>query len=131
MDKFLQLEGAYLAIGFFILCIAAIVTTRSFVGKNAFKIGMPATFAFLAFFIGLHYKVTTDRMDRVQTRFESGKPVICENRLHRKGKPSIVISNKEGWSLKNDVFKSPKFVRQFHTARCLKLYNKEFPEPKS
>ncbi len=130
MDKFLELEGAYLAIGVFILCIAAVVTTRSFVGKNAFKIGMPITFGFLAFFIGLHYYVTTNRMNNVQTRFTEGKPVICENRINRKAEQSIVISNKEGWSLDGDVFRSPKFIRPFHTARCLRFYNKEFPEPK-
>jgi len=130
MDKFLELEGGYLAIGVFIMCIAAVVTTRSFVGKNAFKTGMPITFLFLAFFIGLHFYVTTNRMDRVKTRFTDGKPVICENRINRKAEQSIIISNKEGWSLEGDIFKSPKFTRPFHTARCLRFYNKEFPEPK-
>ena len=129
MDKFLELEGAYLAIGVFILCIAAVVTTRSFVGKNAFKIGMPVTFGFLAFFIGLHFHVTTDRMERVKDRFAEGKPVICENRIQRKGERSVIISNKEGWSLNGDVFNSPKFIRPFHTARCLRFYTKEFPQP--
>lgn len=130
MDKFLELEGGYLAIGLFILCIAAVVTTRSFVGKNSFKIGMPVTIGFLAFFIGLHFYVTTNRMDRVMTRFNDGKPVICENRINRKAEQSIIISNTEGWSLDGDIFVSPKFSRPFHTARCLRFYNKEFPEPK-
>lgn len=130
MDKFLELEGAYLAIGVFILCIAAVVTTRSFVGKNSFKIGMPIVFLALAFFIGLHFYVTTNRMERVTNRFNEGKPVICENRINRKAEQSIIISNKEGWSLDGDVFKSPKFTRPFHTARCLQFYNREFPEPK-
>ncbi len=130
MDKFLELEGAYLAICVFILIITTVVTTRSFVGKNAFKIGFPAVFLFLAFFIGLHFYVTTDRMNGVKERFHEGKPVICENRINRKAEQSIIISNKEGWSLDEDIFVSPKFVRPFHTARCLKFYNKEFPEPK-
>jgi len=131
MDKFLELEGAYLAIGVFILCIAAVVTTRSFVGKNAFKVGMPFVFLFLAFFIGLHFYVTTSRMERVSNRFAEGKPVICENRINRKAEQSVIISNKEGWSLEGDEFRSPKFTRPFHTARCLQFFNKEFPEPKS
>lgn len=47
--KFLELEGAYIVIGIFILIVTAFVTTRSFVGKNAFKIGFPLVFSVLTF----------------------------------------------------------------------------------
>ena len=129
--RFLELEAAYLVIGVFILVVTTFVTTRPFVGKNAFKIGFPFVFIMLSFFIGMHYYITTDRMDGVQERFDAGMPVICENRIQRKAERSIIITKKLGWSLDEDIFVNPKYSRGFHTARCLKHYTEEFPEPKS
>ncbi len=128
--KFLELEGAYLAIGVFILIITTYVTTRPFVGKNAFKIGFPMVFSVLAFFILAHYFVTTNRMDTAEKRFLSGKPIICENRVQRKVSPSIIISQKQGWSLEDNLFTNPEYSRGFHSARCLELFTPEFPEGK-
>lgn len=127
MELFFELEAAYIFIGFFILIITTYVTTRPFVGKNAFKIGFPGVFLILSFFIGAHYIVTTNRMDTVETRFTNDKPVICENRVQRKVSPSIIISEKQGWSLKDHLFTNPEYVRGFHTARCLELFNQEYP----
>ena len=126
--KFLELEGAYLVIGAFILIVTTFVTTRPFVGKNAFKIGFPGVFIILSFFIIAHYIVTTNRMETVQNRFAEGKPVICENRAQRKVAQSVIIIERLGWSLKNDVFTNPAYVRGFHSARCLELFNEEFPK---
>ena len=121
--NFLELEGAYIGIGIFILIIAAIVTTRSFVGKNAFKIGMPIVFVALTFFVCLHYYVTTDRMAGVEERFNEGLPVICENRIQRKTGQSVTMLKKLGWKLDKDIFTHPQYARGFHTARCIKLFN--------
>ncbi len=128
--KFLELEAAYLVIGAFIMVVTLFVTTRPFVGKNAFKIGVPFVFCALAFFIGLHYYVTTERMAGVKERFDNGMPVICENKIQRKAAKSIIIRKKLGWSLEEDIFTNPKYARGFHTARCIKFYTEEFPEPK-
>jgi hypothetical protein len=128
--KFLELEGAYIVIGIFILIVTAFVTTRSFVGKNAFKIGFPLVFLILSFFILMHYFVTTDRMETVENRFLSGKPIICENRVQRKVAPSIIISQPQGWSLEGNIFTNPEYSRTFHSARCLEHFTPEFPEEK-
>jgi len=128
--KFLELEGAYLVIGLFILVVTAFVSTRSFVGKNAFKIAFPTVFGVLAFCILAHYFVTTNRMESVETRFLNDKPIICENRAQRKVAPSIIISQRQGWSLENNVFTSPEYSRPFHSARCLEHFTQEFPEGK-
>lgn len=127
---FLELEGAYIGIGIFILIITTYVTTRPFVGKNAFKIGFPMVFAVLAFFILAHYFVTTNRMATAEARFLSGKPIICENRVQRKVAPSIIISQKQGWALEQNIFSNPEYSRGFHSARCLELFTEEFPEGK-
>ena len=126
--KFFELEAAYIVIGIFILVVTAFVTTRPFVGKNAFKIGFPLVFGFLCVAIGLHYYITTDRMDGVSQRFNEGKPVICENRIQRKTEQSVIITQDKGWTLKDDLFTNPQYVRGFHTARCIKFFTKEFPE---
>jgi hypothetical protein len=125
--KFLELEAAYLVIAAFILIVTVFVTTRPFVGKNAFKIGFPMVTAILAIFIIAHYVITTNRMDDVQTRFNDNKPVICENKIQRKTEQSVIISKALGWSLKDDLFSNPQYTRDFHTARCIELFTKEFP----
>ena len=127
--KFLELEAAYLVIGTFILVVTIFVTTRPFMSKSAFKIGVTGVFILLSIFIGLHYFITTNRMAEVSDRFISGKPVICENRIQRKAEQSVIISKALGWSLKNDIFTNPQYSRGFHTARCISLYTKDFPKP--
>ncbi|RXJ57610.1 hypothetical protein [Candidatus Marinarcus aquaticus] len=128
MKLFFELEAAYIVIGIFILAVTAFVTTRPFVGRNAFKIGFPGVFLILTFFIIAHYVVTTNRMNDVETRFIDHKPVICENRVQRKVNPSVIISQAQGWSLNEHIFTNPQYNRGFHTARCLELFNEEYPD---
>jgi energy-coupling factor transporter transmembrane protein EcfT len=127
--KFLELEAAYLVIGVFILIITAIVTTRSFVGKNAFKIGFTGVFIFLSICILLHYFITTNRMEEVKNRFNENNPVICENKIERKIEQSIIITKELGWKLEGDIFVNPQYIRGFHTARCISYYDKKHPKP--
>ena len=117
--KFLELEGAYIIIAVFILLIGAVVTTRPFMSKDAFKKGMPILFVVLASFILLHYYVTTSRMSDVKTAFNNDQTVICESRENRKGARSILISKEKGWRLEEDIFFNDQYSRGFHSARCL------------
>ena len=119
MMKFIELEGGYLIIGLFIVVVAIIVTTRDFMSKNAFRIGLPIVIGTVASFILAHYFMTIDRMDSVKAKFNSGGEVICESRMIRKVSQSITISKKLGWRLEGDVFKSDNYSRFFHSARCL------------
>ena len=125
--KFLELEGAYLVIGAFILIVTAYVSTRPFVGKNSFKIAVPIVFIILSLCIAGHYYVTTDRMKTVETRFLDNKPIICENRTQRKVAQSIILTQELGWTLENNLFSNPQFNRTFHSARCLEHFSKEVP----
>ncbi|MCH9813394.1 MAG: hypothetical protein K0U47_05555 [Epsilonproteobacteria bacterium] len=117
--NFLMLEGGYLAIATFILIVTAIVTTRPFMPKNAFKKGFGLVFAFLAIAIGLHYYITTNRMDVVQSAFDNGEVIICESKALRKAARTILIEKEKNWQLQNDIFVSPEYERGFHSARCL------------
>lgn len=119
MQKFLELEGGYLVIAFFILAVTLFVTTRPFFHKGVVKKGLLSVGLFLALAIGLHYKVTTDRMSRVKTAFNAGKTIICESRASRKVAQSVDINKNREWSLEGDIFTSPNYSRPFHTARCL------------
>ena len=119
MEKFLELEVAYLVIAAFIMVVTVFVTTRPFMGKSAFKIGVPLVFVILATLIFAHFYVATDRMKEVETTFLNGKSIICENRVNRKGARSIIISQELGWSLENNLFTNPVYSRPFHSARCL------------
>ena len=125
--KFLELEGAYIVIGIFILIVTAFVSTRPFVGKNSFKVAFPLVFVILSLCIFAHYFVTTSRMEAVETRFIDSKPIICENRTQRKVAQSIILSQDLGWSLEDNIFSNPQYNRTFHSARCLEHFNKEFP----
>jgi hypothetical protein len=119
MIKFLELEGGYLFIAFVVLMVTLFVTTRPFMSKGALKKGMVWVSLVLAFFIGLHFKITTDRMNEVKEAFNQGKTVICESRLMRKMAQSIDINKNRDWKLEGDLFVSPHFSRPFHTARCI------------
>ena len=121
--QFIELEGGYLIIGLFIMIVAVVVTTRKFMSKNSFKVGVPIVFAVVSAFILAHYFMTIDRMDTVKSTFNNGGEVICESRMLRKVSQSITISKKLNWTLVDDVFKSDDYHRDFHSARCLeKIY---------
>jgi len=119
MKQFLYIEGAYLIFSGVILLIMLFVVTRPFMTVRARKRGLPAVALFLALAIALHYKVTTGRMARVKKSFEEGRPVICENRVIRKGAQSIIIRRSLGWRLEGDYFVSDAYTRPFFTARCV------------
>jgi len=119
MEKFLELEGGYLFIGFVILMVTLFVTTRPFMTKGSIKKGLIGVTLFLAIAIGLHFNITTNRMSEVKLAFSEGKTIICESRAMRKVAQSVDISKQNEWSLQGDVFTSPHYSRPFHTARCL------------
>ena len=117
--RFFSLEMPYIVIAIFILSITLFVTTRPFVGKNAFKIGFPTMFVIVSIMILAHYYVTTQRMQIVQKAFMEGKTIACESRENRKAAQSILINKKGNWILEDDLFKSDEYTRDFHSARCL------------
>ncbi len=125
MEKFLELEGGYLAIGIFALAVAVFIGTRKFVGDGqAWKKTVPFVTITMAGFIGAHYWVTTSRMADVKARFINGGAVICESKAVRKVAQSIIIDPKkpQGWVLIGDMFQSPEYNRGFHSARCLEYF---------
>ncbi len=119
MNTFLTLEAGTLTIAAFFLGVAIFVATRPFMAPGAFRRIVIPTAIVLAALVGLHYKITSGRMDEVKAAFDDGAEVICENRSTRNGPPSIVISKKLGWTLEGDVFTNPEFSRPFHSARCI------------
>ncbi len=119
MDRFFVLETPYIVIMLFFLGVTAFVTTRDFMPKGAFKKGMIGIFGIFAIMIGLHYYVTSARMDGVKEIFNNGETIICENKMRRTISQSVLISKKLGWRLEGDYFKNPDFERDFLTARCV------------
>ena len=119
MERFFELEIAYMTIGFFFLVVTAYVSTRDFMPKNAFKRGMTAVFSLFAIMIFVHYMITTKRMNGVSNIFKNGGTIICENKMRRTISQSVLISKELGWSIEGDYFKNPDYVRDFHTARCV------------
>ena len=119
MEKFLELEAGYLVIGLFILLVTIFVTTRPFFGKGAVLKGLVYVGIFLLVTIGMHYKITTDRMVSVKSAFKEGKTVICESRATRKVAQSVDVNINREWVLDGDVFSSVNYGRVFHSARCL------------
>jgi len=119
MEKFLELEGGYLFIGFVVLLVTLFVTTRPFMSKASITKGLLSVSLFLAIAIGFHFKITTDRMSEVKLAFTEGKTIICESRAMRKVAQSVDVSLKNEWSINGDLFISPNYSRPFHTARCL------------
>lgn len=120
--EFLTLEGGNLAIGLFAILAALFVTTRSFMSKNAFKIGFTSVIIIVTTLILTHYYFTSARMNKVKTAFNDGKIIICENKMFRNISRSQEISKNEGWDLKDNILLSPKYSRTFHTARCVVHY---------
>ena len=119
MQNFFYLEGGYLVLALVILGVTLFVTTRPFMGPGAGKKGMIGMSVILAFFIGLHYYMTTERMETVKTAFEEGRNIICENRVVRKGAQFITINKSNGWELQNNNLISPAYARPFFIARCI------------
>jgi len=116
---FLILEGAYLIISLFVLLITVFVTTRSFMPRKAFKIGMISVSSIAIFLVFLHYFVTKSRMKEVKNAFIQGKTILCENRIYTKAAQFISINKKNDWSIENDSFISPNYTRRFHLSRCI------------
>jgi hypothetical protein len=119
MELFFELEIVYLVIGAFILSVTAIVTTREFMPKVAFKRGMIGVLSIFAIMISLHYMVTIKRMNGVKEIFNEGGKIICENKMRRTVSRSVIIAKEYGWELDGNLFKSPNYERDFHTARCV------------
>ncbi len=119
MEKFLELEGGNLAISLAIVLITLFVTTRPFFSKRAIRIGMTSVLVFLSIAVGLHYKITTDRMSAVKNAFFNNQTVICESRAIRKVAQSVYITKQNEWTLEGDIFVSPNYSRPFHSARCI------------
>src|SRR3989339_1199221 len=119
MGLFLELEIVYIIIGIFILSVTAVVTTRDFMPKGAFKKGILAVGVVVSIMIGFHYTLTTKRMDGVEKIFNSGETVICENKMRRTVSRSVLLSQELGWKLEDHIFKHHDYERDFHTSRCV------------
>ena len=119
MKEFFILEGAYLILAFLILAVTLFVTTRSFMSKNAPKKGLLSVSIVLAFFIGSHYYITTNRIQEVRNAFKNDKAVICESRANTKAAQSIIIKKEYGWKINGNYFSSPNYERDFHLSRCI------------
>jgi hypothetical protein len=119
MELFLELEAVYIVIGIFILSVTAIVTTRDFMPKGAFKKGILGVGVVVSIMIGFHYNLTTKRMDGVEKIFNSGETVICENKMRRTVSRSVLLSQELGWKLEDHLFKHHDYERDFHTSRCV------------
>lgn len=121
MELFFELEVVYLVIGAFILTITAIVTTRDFMPKVAFKRGMLLVGGFLTLMIAFHYNMTTSRMEGVKELFNAGETIICENKMRLTISRSVLLSKELGWSIVGDEFVNPEYERNFHTSRCIEF----------
>jgi hypothetical protein len=119
MDRFFELEIPYIAIMLFFLAVTAFVTTRDFMPRVAFKRGMIGIFTIFAIMIGIHYYITTARMEGVKQLFNEGEKIICENKMRRTISQSVVLSKDMGWKIDGDHFTNPDYERDFHTARCV------------
>ncbi|SMP87766.1 hypothetical protein SAMN06313486_10629 [Epsilonproteobacteria bacterium SCGC AD-308-P11] len=130
MPLFFELELPYIVIGIFFLTVTAVVTTRDFVPKVAFKRGMIGVFSVFTIMILAHYYVTTSRMNGVKEIFNEGGVIICENKMHRTISQSVLISKALEWRLDGDLFKSDNVVRDFHTSRCIE-YTTDMSKPEN
>jgi hypothetical protein len=53
--------------------------------------------------------------------FENEFLSLCENRTKREVSKSIMINDKLGWNLKDNIFSNPEYFKNFHSARCVKM----------
>jgi hypothetical protein len=125
MELFLELEIVYIVIGIFILVVTAIVTTRDFVPKGAFKKGMISVATMVSLMIAFHYNLTTSRMQNVEDMFNNGETIICENKMRRTASRSVLIAQKMSWRLEDHLFKNDDYERDFHTSRCVEWIGSE------
>lgn len=119
MELFLELEIVYIIIGIFILSITAVVTTRDFMPKGAFKKGMLGVGIVMSLMVSFHYAITIKRMNGVEEIFNSGETIICENKMRRTISRSVLLSKELGWKLEDHLFKHDDYERDFHTSRCV------------
>lgn len=119
MELFFELEVVYLIIGAFILSITAVVTTKEFMPKGAFKKGMIGVGVAVSIMVGFHYTLTIKRMNGVEEIFNSGETIICENKMRRTISRSVLLSKDLGWKLEDHLFKHDDYERDFHTSRCV------------
>jgi hypothetical protein len=119
MGLFFELEIVYLVIGVFFLVIAAVVTTRDFMPKGAFKKGMIGVLGAIILMVGFHYTITIKRIHGVEEIFNNGETVICENKMHRTIAKSVLLSKSLGWRLEDHLFKHDEYERDFHSSRCV------------
>ena len=117
MKEFFELEIGYIIIALFFLVVTAIVTTRSFMPKGAFKKDMITVGIIVVVFILFHYHTTASRMEMIAKEFNSSKTILCENREMLNGLNAIINLKKAGWSLKNGIFTNPEFHRDFYGPR--------------
>ncbi|MCF6340685.1 MAG: hypothetical protein L3J10_08070 [Sulfurimonas sp.] len=125
MERFIELELAFMVVGAFFLAITAFVTSRDFVPKGSFKTGMSVVGGFVVFMILTHYYVTTSRIAEVKESFYEGEIIICENKMRRTIARSVLLSLKLGWDTEGDLFTNPNYERDFHISRCLKWIGNE------
>ena len=119
LERFFELEIAYIVIGLFFLGVTLFVTTRDFMPKVALKRGVIGVVGIFTVMISIHYYVTTQRMAGVAKIFNEGNKIICENKMRRTISESVVLSKKLGWSIQGDYFTNPDFERDFHLSRCV------------
>ncbi len=119
MSEFFILEGAYLAIGAFVLAITLFVTTRSFMAKGSVKKGLGSVFVVVSLAIFSHFYITKNRMSSVEEAFNQSSNILCENRIHTKAAQFVTINKHLEWSIKDNQFISPNYSRSFHLARCI------------
>jgi hypothetical protein len=119
MGAFFYLEGAYLILGAIILAVTLYVSTRPFMPQGAWKKGLGIVGVVLILLIGMHYKITTERIAVVKRAFSQDRPIICESRMLRKAAQSVVLQRSRGWCLDGDNFVSAAYVRPFFAARCV------------
>jgi len=129
MELFFVLEIVYIVIGIFILSVTAFVTTRDFMPPEAFKKGMISVSMLLVTMIGIHYYITTSRMEGVEKLFNEGETIICENKMRRTISQSVLISKKLGWYLEDHLLKSDDYERDFLTARCVDWIGYDLEHP--
>jgi len=58
-------------------------------------------------------------MNEVKKAFNSGKSVLCENRIYTKAAQFVTVKKEYEWYIEGDNFKSPNYTRDFHIARCI------------
>lgn len=115
-----MLEAGLITVCSFLLAIIAFTTTRSFVRKGMFKKSFFGALVFFALIISWHYNQTVDRMNIVNTEFENGKVIVCDNKGDLTlGRSVLIEKNRMGWHIDDFAFVSDEYPRKFHISRCV------------